>query len=392
MKVEKGHTFDALLAHSSLSAEQQTVALEVLQACIQEDVLTFQLNEAHLPQHFHLTTPAHDPRSVKANYTPLLDKDQRVYEVLVTFVDISQIEIEAASRKLAQTEGETLLNFVRVPSHLAQLFVQTCQETLISLRGFQESGHVPQDLLRRLHTLKGNARSLDLAALARWIHELEDHLKKPEPQTHKMQISEGLVDLLQRLQAFHQAVWERAETHQSLRDFIGQTAEQAALMVRAQLQKIKPRLHMEVDEACDSPWLRRILFEILPLLVTNAMDHGIEDREERRARGKAEQGLLSLSIQANPGGIHILFQDDGQGLNMETIRRKLSIASGANAIDVATAIFQPGFSTRDVVSTLSGRGVGLDAVASRIREAQGSLDIVSYQPFCLRMILPRIPS
>jgi chemotaxis protein histidine kinase CheA len=354
-------------------------------------VLTFELNDAHLPQHFTLTTPLQESRSIKANYTPLLDKDQRVYELLVTFVDITQVEIEAASRKLAQTEGETLLRFVRVPSHLAQLFMQTCQETLGSLRAFQENGHVPEDLPRRLHTLKGNARSLNLSDLAQWIHELEDQLKKHGPQTPGRQISKTLVDVLQRLQEFHREVWERQETCLSLRDFIGETIEQAAHKASAQLHKIEPRMQLDVDEACDTSWLRRMLFEILPLLVTNAMDHGIEDREERLDRGKAEQGLLTLSLLAKVDGIHILFQDDGQGLNLEVIRRKLSNGSGAGAVDVAAVIFQPGFSTRDVVSTLSGRGVGLDAVANRIHEARGTLSIASYQPFGLLIVLPYNP-
>lgn len=392
MKVEKGYTFSSLLSHSSLSAEEQTMTIQILQACIQEDVLTFQLNDAHLPQHFTLTTSMQESRSIKASYTPLLGKDQRVYEILVTFADITQIEIEAASRKLAEAEGETLLRFVRIPPHLANLFIQTCQETLSSLRALQNSGHVPEDLPRRLHTLKGNARSLELAALAQCVHEIEDQLKKSGPLTHNIRFSDSLVALLQRLQEFHREVWERKETRLSLRDFIGQTIEQAAHEVCVQLHKKEPRLQIDVDEACDAPWLRRILFEILPLLVTNAMDHGIENREERLARGKAEQGLLTLNLQARLGGIHILFQDDGQGLNLEAIRRKLSSVSGTNAVDVAAVIFQPGFSTRDIVSTLSGRGVGLDAVSTRIREAQGTLEIVSYQPFCLLMVLPRHPN
>lgn len=157
-----------------------------------------------------------------------------------------------------------------------------------------------------------------------------------------------------------------------------------------QLGKVEPRLELLVDEISDSPSLRRFLFEVLPLLVTNSMDHGIEFKAERIKHGKPEQGLLNLKVQAEADQIRIHFEDDGQGLHIENIRRKLPHAHGSTAADLAAFIFTPGFSTRDVVSPLSGRGVGLDAVATHTQESRGQIHIVSYQPFGLSILLPRM--
>jgi two-component system chemotaxis sensor kinase CheA len=118
-------------------------------------------------------------------------------------------------------------------------------------------------------------------------------------------------------------------------------------------------------------------------LVRNAMDHGIERAEQRLEAGKPAQGTLSLNAYHSSGNIVIEVGDDGGGLNRDKILAKAIerglIPAGAALSDqeIFALIFEPGFSTADQISNLSGRGVGMDVVKRNIAELRGDIDIDS---------------
>ncbi|MBI5256514.1 MAG: chemotaxis protein CheA [Burkholderiales bacterium] len=118
-------------------------------------------------------------------------------------------------------------------------------------------------------------------------------------------------------------------------------------------------------------------------LVRNAMDHGIEPAEQRSARGKPAHGTLRLDACHDSGSIVITVQDDGGGLRRERILAKAIerglVAPGRALSDaeVYALVFEPGFSTAEQVTNLSGRGVGLDVVKRNITALRGSVDISS---------------
>ncbi len=118
-------------------------------------------------------------------------------------------------------------------------------------------------------------------------------------------------------------------------------------------------------------------------LVRNSMDHGIENAELRLARGKSSRGALRLNAYHASGSIVIEVSDDGGGLNRDKIIEK-AIERGLiqpNAVlsdqDVYALIFEPGFSTAQQVSNLSGRGVGMDVVKRNITALRGRIEIDS---------------
>ncbi len=120
-------------------------------------------------------------------------------------------------------------------------------------------------------------------------------------------------------------------------------------------------------------------------LVRNAVDHGVETSEERIAAGKPVKSVVELS--ANQVGDHIVIEitDDGRGMRPDALRKKavekgLIDAEMANSIDDKQAlqlIFLPGFSTKDQISSVSGRGVGMDVVRTNIQKLNGRIDISS---------------
>ncbi|WP_036768708.1 chemotaxis protein CheA [Photorhabdus australis] len=129
----------------------------------------------------------------------------------------------------------------------------------------------------------------------------------------------------------------------------------------------------------DKSLIERII-DPLTHLVRNSLDHGIEEPEIRLASGKPETGNLTLSAEHQGGNICIEVVDDGAGLNREKILAKamsqgLSVSENMSNEEVAMLIFAPGFSTAEVVTDVSGRGVGMDVVKRNIQEMGGQIQI-----------------
>ena len=141
----------------------------------------------------------------------------------------------------------------------------------------------------------------------------------------------------------------------------------------------------------DKGLIERIV-DPLTHLVRNSIDHGIEMPEARKAEGKFEAGRLSLSAAHQGGNIVIEVSDDGGGLNRERILAKarengLPVTDNMPDADVWQLIFAPGFSTAEVVTDVSGRGVGMDVVKRNITTMGGVVDIRSARGFGTTIVI-----
>ncbi len=120
-------------------------------------------------------------------------------------------------------------------------------------------------------------------------------------------------------------------------------------------------------------------------LVRNAIDHGIEPPEERLKAGKPEEGTIKLSAFQEGDRIIISIEDDGRGIDVEKVKRKAvekglitpEQAENMQDKEAFELLFMPGFSTADKVSEVSGRGVGMDVVASTIHNLRGTIEVES---------------
>ena len=116
----------------------------------------------------------------------------------------------------------------------------------------------------------------------------------------------------------------------------------------------------------------------------NSVDHGVEPPEERRARGKPSLSTISVRAMVSETGVEVVVQDDGAGVDFERVRERavekgLLGAGGARATDdqLLDVLFLPGFSTREKITDVSGRGVGLDAVRAAVARVGGSATLAS---------------
>ncbi len=120
-------------------------------------------------------------------------------------------------------------------------------------------------------------------------------------------------------------------------------------------------------------------------LIRNSVDHGIEDKESRKAAGKPERGTIKLSAEHEGNYIIISVIDDGKGMNPAVIKRKAvekgvmdeKSAASLSDKDALNLIFAPGFSTKDKATEISGRGVGMDVVKTNIQKLNGIIEINS---------------
>lgn len=156
-------------------------------------------------------------------------------------------------------------------------------------------------------------------------------------------------------------------------------------MVRDLGQKLGKQVKLEMvgeQTELDKTVLEKI-GDPLVHLVRNAIDHGLETPDRRRAAGKGDVGTLRLEASHRNGSIVVEISDDGAGLNRDAIVAKALqrglIASGEGLSDEAVAdlIFQPGFSTAAVTTDLSGRGVGMDVVRRNVVDLGGGIGIRS---------------
>lgn len=125
------------------------------------------------------------------------------------------------------------------------------------------------------------------------------------------------------------------------------------------------------------------IYDPLVHIVRNSCDHGLELPEDRRKMGKPEKGLVSLNAYHKGGNIVIEIKDDGRGLNRDKIVQKaiekglIKTADNLADQEVFSLIFQPGFSTADKITDVSGRGVGMDVVKRVIDNMRGKLEVTS---------------
>ncbi|MCS8688304.1 chemotaxis protein CheA [Pseudomonas aeruginosa] len=159
------------------------------------------------------------------------------------------------------------------------------------------------------------------------------------------------------------------------------------LLVRDLARNMKKEINLElVGEETD---LDKNLVEALadPLvhLVRNAVDHGIESPEEREAAGKPRVGQVVLSAEQEGDHILLMITDDGKGMDAEVLRNK-AVEKGLLERDAAdrltdlecyNLIFAPGFSTKTEISDVSGRGVGMDVVKTKISQLNGTVNVFS---------------
>jgi two-component system sensor histidine kinase and response regulator WspE len=242
--------------------------------------------------------------------------------------------------------------------------------------------HDASRALERLHeTLtETNATQLDARA-----HAALDEVRRLTAEAHR-QLSERLAELEnfdRRSTHLAQQIYDEALACR-MRPFVDATGG-FARMVRDVARGLGKDVRLEI--AGETTQVDRDILDLLdaPLghLLRNAVDHGIEEPALRRALGKPDTGTITLEARHSAGSLFISVSDDGAGVDLDALRRAVvrkNLANEDTAARLTEAellefLFLPGFSMRDAVTDVSGRGVGLDAVQDVVRQVRGSVRV-----------------
>lgn len=316
--------------------------------------------------------------------------DGRIDHVLVHLQDLSAERTLAARVAEQQARAEERLDLAltlvgaeagAVSSLLAAL--GTARRELRTLATAAASAAAK----RALHRLKGEAAMLGLESLASTAHRLETQLADGAgPHAADLEqlgeIEAAVANVVERLQAWSGGgVAAAAATPQAMpgeeldAEWIARARRLVDTVARDQAKLAE--LHVTIEPG---PWaasFHDLLRIAVPQLLRNAVVHGIEPPERRVAVGKLPVGRIDLGIQRRDGWMELVVQDDGCGLDLESLRRS-GVERGAPAellADPRQLVFASGFSTADQLSEHAGRGVGLDLVLAEARARGGDAEV-----------------
>jgi two-component system sensor histidine kinase and response regulator WspE len=254
--------------------------------------------------------------------------------------------------------ADSLLRLKRLHDNSSRM-LDELGETL-SMRGEDDQAHVELAAVRR--------RFVECQqALAGRLSELEMYDRRTSALSHRL-YDEALAC---RMRPFADGVRSFPRTIRDLARSLGKSA-------RLEIVGETTQVDRDILSRLDAP---------LGHLLRNAVDHGLELPEERVAAGKPAEGLVRLEARHRAGVLQVIVSDDGRGVDVNRVRdtvvdRKLAPPEAVRLMSDAELmefLFLPGFTVKDRLTEVSGRGVGLDAVRDMVRQVRGSVR-VSSQP------------
>ena len=229
-------------------------------------------------------------------------------------------------------------------------------------------------------------------------------------------LNEVANDVMESAQRLHDCYQPVAHGNEAVSQFIRNFRLELTQLRRTPVAGLFRRLHRAISDAARTEQkqvrvellgentgiersLQERIFEPLLHIVRNSVSHGIESPEVRSSKGKSVHGTVTLHAHSGPDLLVIEVRDDGGGLDYDAIRRRgierglISPDSSTSRAELAQLIFHPGFSTRQTADQLSGRGVGMDVVASTLERMRGWVEVDSEagQGSTIRLSLP-LPS
>ncbi|MDQ3232686.1 MAG: ATP-binding protein [Pseudobdellovibrionaceae bacterium] len=371
------------------------VVKEAINASLGENVLNFEINQAQLPTNVIIRK-----ENFNIAWTALEDDTHTVQRI-----QFEATSVEAIYSLKTRIERNELIAavFAAGPAKTAS-FVKKAGTQLADAKYKAEANLQAnhKEAFIRLHTAKGAARTLGFAALGASIHKAEDSLKSLNLHSLLAHIEAAVLCLeeLKDISAqFHsmENIWdfraiEKALVNGSEKDYLlekmpciksmVEEREQDVSKIAADLGKPTPRFLMVGPLSCRLSLAAADAFDqVLIHLLRNALDHGLENAEERARLKKAENGTISFVATLNEKGLDLAISDDGRGLDLVKIEEravKLGIIPSERrlvAAEAAELIFLSGFSTANEVGQVSGRGVGMDAIRSAIERIKGTVHV-----------------
>ncbi|MDR0629326.1 MAG: chemotaxis protein CheA [Treponema sp.] len=308
---------------------------------------------------------------------------------------------ESADAKKAGKEAGSIL---RVDSKRIDDLLNLVSETVITKATFNQISNQFSDLVNELHTLEAAYRD----KIKNLFDSLPGYLESIQGgrsiKDIRKEIGEQYGDIFSLFDGFEASVKSNVGKFRSTSQNLGRiTGELQEGVMRIRMVPISqifgrfPRLVRDLSKSLnkkinlvvegeETELDKSVIEDLLdPIMhsVRNSVDHGIESQEERKAAGKPEEGMVLLKATNEGNMIIIEISDDGKGIDVEAVKAK-AIERGLihpnkvlTDIEAFNLIFEPGFSTAKSITSISGRGVGLDVVRRQIEKLNGTVTVSS---------------
>ncbi len=297
--------------------------------------------------------------------------------------------------KTKRSEARTV-SMLRVESSKIDAALNLVGELVITKASFQQIDSQMGNLLTEISTQYDSVRKEIKDELSELLKGMLDDISMRKRVNQFVRNLEGvLISTVAKIRGFQDkfrgAVQNLSRISSSLQESImnmrmipiDHVFSRLPRLVRDLSRNLNKKVHLEIhggDTELDKSVIEDIVDPLIHL-VRNAVDHGIEPPEERKKMGKPEEGLIMVEATHEGNMIIIRVRDDGRGIDLDKVLKK-AIEKGLaepgqeySPERILAFIFEPGFSTSDEVSMISGRGVGMDIVKSNIEKLGGIISI-----------------
>lgn len=366
-----------LLEKLQLSGDRKDQIYAAINSIIGDDEIALIGNIEHLPREASLLDASGSRRFFRFVWHPIISQEsETTTALLLSITDLTKEKQEEEQKRQLSIRNQQLLSLVSSShkhemSSIANFLTHSIPIVQDLLPNWEKS-----DTLIQLHTIKGEARSLDFADLASCIHDAEGAVK----QKQKELALEHLQTTLTTFQSY-QSIFEKTFHGQNRvqRTFV-QSASRLYHSLRDRLAEEGRRL--ERFEIIDhyGDWNENLVEQVIaPCLmhaVTNSLDHGFLLPEQTFRENRPI--ILSLKSRPTEFGFAVEISDQGYGINEEAVLKKArEMGLDTSSLRADEIIFLPEFSTADKLSMSSGRGVGMAAIKQIVERCQGRIQLQS---------------
>lgn len=413
-----------LLDQCDLKADEKSRIESAIDSILGESHYTFELNSDHLPSRLKLKNGS----TIHTNIIPIILEDKKVDKLLFSIRDLSEIINAQKKFENKQEEVEIIGELIGVdPNEFKRFNTNYIQQltdaiVLICESDTDQSRSIFEKIFRLLHTLKGQSRAYNFSNIADSCHKAEDVLTswKEDPNLETKIITDSLQSVISELirykDLFNDKLSRRnLSSHDHLKigyikDLIlDQNKSSKALIADIQsflegkvvlfnqlldpligmienlskeLGKPAPKFKITGGNHLVSTSISDNISFALIHIFRNCLDHGIEKPVERKKNNKPEFGTIDIDWSMQEAGEVLSIKDDGKGLDLYSVYNKalkggiIKSNDKINSELICSIVLKSGFSTREKVTDISGRGVGMDVVYNEVQKINGDLKLI----------------
>lgn len=364
-----------------------------------DDVFPFEVSAEQAPSRFE-----YNNRFFAIEYRDVREGDN-LQKILVLIRDITtQLDVERAEQEMK--DFHQLMTQLMKDSDGFIRSIEEVESLILSARQTSDRA----ECNRFLHTIKGNCGIMGFRSVSEFVHDLETELVMDQSLPTEKQLDSlekcwksNLKKIDHFIDREDLSIYRVSKDElNEVIDMLGQHAKHTHILdavrhwqyeptsvalkrLGDQVPRLASRLEKQVEVKIHDGGLRippgklQSFWSSMVHVIRNAVDHGIETADEREALGKPASATISLSSDVHNGWLELRVSDDGRGIDWQKVKEK----ARANGLpsesqeELVHALFSDGLSTRDGVTDVSGRGVGLSAVLAACEETGGNVSIQS---------------